>query len=64
MPEEIVSRLNNEFIKALHSPEVKKRCKDLYAEAIGISHEEFVRLEKLERAKWAKVIKELGIRLD
>jgi tripartite-type tricarboxylate transporter receptor subunit TctC len=64
MPEEIVTRLNSEFVKALHSPEVKKRCKDLYAEAIGNSHEEFVRLEKSERAKWAKVIKELGIRLD
>jgi tripartite-type tricarboxylate transporter receptor subunit TctC len=64
MQKEIVTRLNNEIAKALHSPDVKKRCKDLYAEAIGNSHEEFVSIEKSERAKWAKVIKDFGIILD
>jgi len=64
MPKEIVTRLNNEIVKALHSPEVKKRCKDLYAEAIGNSPEEFASYVKSERTKWAKVIKDFGIRLD
>ncbi len=64
MPKEIATRLNSEIAKALHSPDVKKRCKDLYAEPIGNSLEEFVRLEKSERAKWTKVIKDIGLLLD
>ncbi len=64
MPKEIVTRLNNEIVKALHSADVKKRCQDLYAEAIGNSPEEFLKYERAERIKWAKVIKEYGIRLD
>jgi tripartite-type tricarboxylate transporter receptor subunit TctC len=64
MPKEIATRLNNEIAKALHSPEVKNRCKDLYAEAIGNSLEEFARYERLERAKWTKVIKDIGLHLD
>lgn len=64
MKKEILTRLNSEIAKALHSPEVKNRCKDLYAEAIGNSLEEFARYERSERAKWTKVIKDIGLLLD
>ncbi len=64
MPKEIVSRLNRELVKALQSPDVKKRFKEMDAEAGGDSPEEFAAFQKAEMAKWAKVIKDIGLQLD
>jgi tripartite-type tricarboxylate transporter receptor subunit TctC len=64
MPKEIVTFLNTEIAKALSSPEAQKRCKDLYAETVGNSPEEFARFVKSERIKLGKIIKETGLHLD
>ncbi len=64
MPKEILARVNGEIVRVLHSPDIKKRYKDQFAEAVGNSPEEFAIYEKTEREKWAKVIKNLGVVLD
>ncbi|MBI2319586.1 MAG: tripartite tricarboxylate transporter substrate binding protein [Betaproteobacteria bacterium] len=60
MPKELVARINAEIVKVLHAPEVKKRYKDQFAEAVGNSPEEFAIYERAERQKWAKVIQKVG----
>jgi tripartite-type tricarboxylate transporter receptor subunit TctC len=64
MPKELVTRLNQEIARVLHSPEVKKRFMALDAEPGGNSPEEFAAYQKLEMAKWAKVVKDCGIQLE
>lgn len=60
MPKDVLARVSAEIVKVLHAPDVKKRYKDQYAEAVGNSPEEFAVYERAERAKWAKVIKSVG----
>ena len=64
MPKEIVTRINTEVVKVLHLPEIQKRFADLGAEPVGNSPEEFAAYLKSEMAKWAKVVKDCGARLD
>jgi len=63
-PKEIISRLNSEIVKALHMPDVKERLSSLGAEPVGSTPEEFAAFIQAEIKKWAKVIKDAGIRLD
>jgi tripartite-type tricarboxylate transporter receptor subunit TctC len=63
-PKEIVARINKEVMKALDAPDVKERCKSLYAEGIPNTPEEFEKYEKTERAKWTKLIKDIGLKLE
>lgn len=64
MPKEIVTRLNTAIVKVLRSPEVKKRFLSLDAEVGGNSPEEFAVYQKAEMAKWAKLVKDIGLHLD
>ena len=64
MPRDVLARVSAEIVKALHMPDVKKRYKEQFAESVGNSPEEFAAYEKAERAKWAKVIKDIGVVLD
>ena len=64
MPKELLARVNAEIVKVLHAPDVIKRYKEQYADTVGNSPEEFAKYEKAERAKWAKVIKDIGVKLD
>jgi len=62
-PREIVTRLHAGLVRALQDPEVKKRFVDDGAEATtSSSPEEFGALIRSELVKWAKVVKDAGIR--
>lgn len=61
-PREIVTRLNTEIAKIVKMPEVKQRFNQL--ELISSTPEEFDGFIKAEIAKWTKVIKDAGIRID
>ena len=62
-PREIVSRLHADVVRALQDPVVKKRFIDDGAEPTpSSSPEEFAALIHTEIAKWAKVIRDAGIR--
>jgi tripartite-type tricarboxylate transporter receptor subunit TctC len=64
IPKEVVSRLNADISKALDSADLKQGFATQGAEPTKSSPEELGAFVKSEIAKYAKVIKELGIRVD
>lgn len=64
MPKEIVARLNAEIRTALASPAVRERFKALGAETDPSTPQEFRELARRETAKWAKVVKFSGAKID
>lgn len=64
MPKELVTRLNAEVRTALASPAVRERFKALGAETDPSTPEEFRELSHRETAKWAKVVKFSGAKID
>ncbi len=63
-PKEIVSLLSREIVKAMTSPDVKKRFIDSGVVPLASSTEEFVQLVKSDAEKWSAIIKTLGLTLD
>lgn len=63
-PKALVDRLHGEIVKALHSREIEGRLIAEGSEIGGISPEEFGRYIKSEIAKWTRVVKEAGIRIE
>lgn len=63
-PKEIIARLHAAAANALGQPEVKKRFATTDLEPVGSTPEQFGALVRSEVAKWAKVIKESGMRAD
>jgi len=64
MPRPIVERLNAEVNKALAMPDVREKLLQQGAEAAPGSPEDFGRFIHNEVAKWAKVVKASGARVD
>jgi tripartite-type tricarboxylate transporter receptor subunit TctC len=62
-PRPVIELLNREIVKALAQPEVKARLATLGFEPIGNSPDAFGAWIKSEVAKWAKVIRDAGIKL-
>jgi tripartite-type tricarboxylate transporter receptor subunit TctC len=60
----IVTRLNGPLNAALASQELKSRLSTQGADAAGGTPEEFAKLIRSDLAKWAKVVKESGARVD
>ena len=63
-PPAVIERLRNEIIKALRTPEVRERLSSQGNEPVGSTSEQFSALIKIELVKWARVIKESGIKPD
>ena len=63
-PPAIVARLNRELLAILQTPEIRDRLKREGAEPVGNSPAEFTAFLKTDLARWAKVIKTAGARLD
>jgi tripartite-type tricarboxylate transporter receptor subunit TctC len=63
-PATIVRKLHLETVKALALPDLSARLADLDMEGIGNSPDEFAAVIKSEIPKWAKVIKDSGIKPD
>jgi tripartite-type tricarboxylate transporter receptor subunit TctC len=61
-PPAIVDFLNRETNKALHQPEVSGRIAAEGSEAVGVTPQQLGAHMNVERAKWAKVIKDAGIK--
>ncbi len=61
-PKPLVDRLHNEILRALKSPDLQARFKDLGADIIGNSQEQATAYVQNEISKWGKVIKAAGLK--
>jgi tripartite-type tricarboxylate transporter receptor subunit TctC len=63
-PQDIIARLNAEILKAVGDPEVRHKLEDLGFSVRGTSPEELGALTQQQLAKYARVIKEMGIAIE
>jgi len=63
-PKEIVTRLNGEVVRIMRAPDMKQFLGGQGANPLWSTPEETYAFIRDETAKWAKVIKETGIRAD
>lgn len=63
-PRSVVQRLNAAVVQSVRMPELQERLGNQGAELIGSTPEAFGAYLKSEQAKWAKVIRQAGIKAD
>ena len=63
-PHDVIARLNSAFVAALKTPEAKTRFAALMAEPVPTTPEEFGAFMKAELAKYEKVVKLSGAKVD
>lgn len=63
-PKAIVAKLHAETVKALAHPNVKERLATMGAEGVGSTPEQFAAFVKAEIRKWAKVVKDAGLKQE
>ena len=63
-PPAIVNKLHAAVVKALALPDVRERLATMGADGIGNTPQQFTAFIKSEIAKWAKVVKDAGIRIE
>jgi tripartite-type tricarboxylate transporter receptor subunit TctC len=63
-PPEIVKRLNTDVLRALTKPDVKEKLASLGLTIVGSTPEKFSGYIKSEFTKWAKVIKDAGVKTE
>ena len=64
MPAPLVAKLHGELVKILNQPDIKSRIESDGSEPVGSSPEEFRRYMHADMAKWAKLVKESGAKLN
>ena len=63
-PQSIIAYLHGLTVKALAQPDVKERLATLGAEGVGNTPEQFRGFLKAEIVKWARVVKEAGLKVE
>jgi tripartite-type tricarboxylate transporter receptor subunit TctC len=63
-PPEIVKRLNTDILLALTKPDIKEKLAALGLTIVGSTPERFSGYIKSEFTKWAKVIKDAGVKTE
>ncbi|NDY91228.1 tripartite tricarboxylate transporter substrate binding protein [Ideonella sp. TBM-1] len=63
-PKDITTRLNAEIVKALQSPELRKRFDEIGAEPVGDTPEAMARLIAEDTARFAKAVKDARVTLE
>mgnify|MGYP001604354890 CR=1 FL=1 len=63
-PKTVVSRINAELNKALQQPDLVGMLNSRGADAVGGAPEEFAGIIKADFAKWGKVVKDSGAKVD
>ena len=63
-PKPVIAKLHGEITRTLRTPEVRERIAGFGFEPVGNSPEEFAEFVKADIARWAKVAKESGARID
>ena len=63
-PNEVIARLNTEMLKVLKQPDVKERLDRAGFEIISSSPQEYEAFVRSEIAKWGKIVKATGLKVD
>lgn len=63
-PANIINTLNDHIVKAMRAPDLAERFAKEGADVIASSPAQFGSHLKAELARWAKVVKEAGLRTD
>jgi tripartite-type tricarboxylate transporter receptor subunit TctC len=63
-PRPVIEKLNREAVRALESPEIREKLLAQGAEPMPTSPQAFAAFMQDERAKWAPVVKQAGVKLD
>lgn len=63
-PKDIITKLNEDLVKIIRSPEMKEHFAKLGSEAVGTSPAEFAKVIQGDLIKWAKVAKDSGAKID
>lgn len=63
-PRATIAKLNAELDRLLKLPEVRERMQTLGLDPAGGTPEAFAAFVKADIARWAKVIKESGVRVE
>ena len=64
MPEAIVARLHAELVKIINMPDIRERIVLDGSEPVGNTPEVFRQFMLADTAKWAKLVKETGAKMD
>lgn len=63
-PREIVARLHQEIVKVVQSPEIRSRLASEGAAVAGTTPEQYAEVIRSDVEKWARIIKDLGLRAN
>ena len=63
-PAPLLNRVNAEFVKAIHSPELKPKIEQQDMEPTGPSAAQFDKMYRAELARWTKVAKDAGLKAE
>ena len=64
LPKPLVTRLHDEFVKVLKQRDIHERILDVGGEPVGSTPEQFRKYLHADVAKWAKIVKESGAKLN
>jgi tripartite-type tricarboxylate transporter receptor subunit TctC len=64
VPKTIIDQFHTDLVKTLQDPDVKRKFAELGVDAVHDTPEHFVAFIKSETAKYAKLIKEVGIKAE
>jgi tripartite-type tricarboxylate transporter receptor subunit TctC len=63
-PKAILDKFHADIVKVMQDGDLKKRFADLGVDAVSSTPEQFVSLMRADVAKYAKLIKEAGIKVE
>jgi tripartite-type tricarboxylate transporter receptor subunit TctC len=63
-PRDVVAQINADLVKVLNSPEVKDKITGMGAQVIANTPAEMDKFLREDRARWAKVVQEAGLKIE
>jgi tripartite-type tricarboxylate transporter receptor subunit TctC len=64
VPKDIVAKVNRDLVRTLKLPDIQERLKALGSEAVGNTPGEFAKFVRAESAKYAKAIRDAGVKVE
>lgn len=64
IPGPVITRINAEIVKAIHSPDLKPRIEAQDMDPTGMSVADFTKVYRSELARWTKVARDAGLKAE